>query len=259
VPHRFGAAIRHVLIVGAAVATAAALWSAGAVDAPPPVEPQVTDATALPGTLPTALRDGLAAFGAGRLDDAAALLRRVGPEDPAYVYALENLLAVEHERGGTAAVEELLRAMLVRAPESPDLHARLARVLEGRGRPAEAELAALRALELEPGRGDVRYDVALYRVEQGDVARGLDAYMRARALDPAQVHLTAAVAALERYSATHPDAAAPHYAMAMFHGIFGRPDLEAEALERYLALEPDGPLAQSARQRLLHRRPTLAE
>jgi tetratricopeptide (TPR) repeat protein len=200
--------------------------------------------------LPPALLEGQRALSEGRFDEALERFRSVPPGDPAHAVALQHQALVEERRGEPQRALELFVEIAGLEPENPEVHVQLAHALYLVGRVAEAEFAALRALELAPRHGPARYDVALYRVAQDRLPEAIEAYHRAVALSGDRETAERAMAALERLHERRPELPAVHYALAFFGSTLGLAEREREELEHYLAGNPQGATAERARERL---------
>lgn len=122
----------------------------------------------------------------GRLDEAAAVLRRALALEPDNLGARVNLANVIRDQGDLAAAERLYRDTTELAPAwGPGWHA-LGVFLLNHGRPLEARLALEQAAPLLPADAGLVNSLGVARARTGDLAGALAAYERALQLDPGQ-------------------------------------------------------------------------
>jgi protein O-mannosyl-transferase len=122
----------------------------------------------------------------GRLEEAAAVLRRALTLEPDNLGARVNLANVIRDQGDLAAAERLYRETTELAPAwGPGWHA-LGVYLLNHGRPLEARLALEQAAALLPGDASLVNSLGVARARTGDPAGALAAYERAIQLDPGQ-------------------------------------------------------------------------
>ena len=196
------------------------------------------------------LSAGLAAIKDNRLDDARASLEQVPEDDAGYLIALSNLAHVRAKLGdfpGANAALEKLHAMQL---ETQDTVALQAEVQYRLGDYAGAELSILRAIEIDDSKAILRYELALFRVAQGQLPEAIATYERAIASDPSRDAIGTALDQLSALHEAHPDLAAVHYALAYFGRRLAQPDLELEELQHFLAHETTSQAADLARNRL---------
>jgi tetratricopeptide (TPR) repeat protein len=122
----------------------------------------------------------------GRLDEAAAVLRRALALEPDNLGARVNLANVLRDQGHLADAEALYRETTELARGwAPGWHA-LGVFLLGQGRPLEARLALEQAVALAPGDSRAVNSLGVARARTGDVAGALAMYERAIRLDPGE-------------------------------------------------------------------------
>jgi tetratricopeptide (TPR) repeat protein len=193
------------------------------------------------------LEAGIAAAEGGRLEDAARRFARVPPGHPSRALALQNLAAVRERLGQPAEAERLWVEAINLRPEDPRPYVAVARLRHGEGRDEQAELWALRAVEVAPEDAAARFAVALYRLSAGRTTEAVETLSRAVALDPSGRGLPEIERELRRLSETRPEG---FYALAYLASLTGDRTAERYSLERFLATEPAGPLADAAAARL---------
>jgi tetratricopeptide (TPR) repeat protein len=193
---------------------------------------------------------GVNALHADDLELALEHLGRVPVDDPGYALALQNLGATQMRVGELEAAVETLSELVRVQPENATAHDVLGWAYYEWGRLDDAELCALRAVEVDAHHLPARYNVALYRVAGNDPAAAIHAYHRALRLDAQATHVSMSIDALTRLHETRPELPAVHYALAFLHKTLGRRALEEQELEHFLALESAGPVADVARARL---------
>jgi tetratricopeptide (TPR) repeat protein len=215
------------------------------------VPPQQADASGIhPG-----LQAGLDAVREQRFDEARQHLEEIPSTDPSYLLALRSLGSVYTALGEHQAALRALTELCELQPDDAEPLLQLAWAQHNAGRPDEAELTTLRAIEVDPGHGEARYDVAFFRIEQGELNLGVRAYYRAVQQYPDQVLFLRAREHLRDLHDRRPKLAAAHYALAFFSNTTGDLSLEAQELDHYLELEPEGGGAENARTRLAELRP----
>lgn len=155
-----------------------------------------------------AMREAVALFQAGRLEEAEAACAEIARRDPAQFYAWHLLSVIAAHRGQHARSAEMATRALALDPASVEALSNRGAALRSLDRPAEAladyeraiaispshaqahtnrgvALAALnrfadaeaaydRALELAPGEARARFNRALARLVQGDLAGGFE-------------------------------------------------------------------------------------
>jgi len=206
------------------------------------------------GELHEGLQQGFAALKENRVEDAISGFESVPKSDSGYLIALKNLGAAYGTQGRHEEALARFAEILEFQPSQPASYVDLAWAQFRNGQPAEAELSALRALELEPDNVAWRYSTALFRVLNSDLERAIPTYHRAILADSSRQGLRQAV---EDLTALHEaQVAIPeiHYALAFFGRTLGRRELEIDELEHYLETAPDGSAAAVARQRLAEAR-----
>jgi tetratricopeptide (TPR) repeat protein len=216
------------------------ILSDGSVNLPPITHPDV--------------EAGLEALRIGENEKARELFSRVPATDASYTVALQNLGLANEKLGNFEAATEVYRGIIALQPDNPEPYMSLAWAQYQMGRFDEAEFSALRVLEISSGHIPARYGVALFRVAGDRIAEAIQSYMRAIKLDPAGAYFPQAEDHLELLRADQPELASVHYALAYFANARGDRRQELEHLERFLALEPSGPAAATARERLTEAR-----
>jgi tetratricopeptide (TPR) repeat protein len=190
------------------------------------------------------------AIDARDLLEARRQLETVPPEDPSYVLALSNLTTIYASLGELELASKTYRALGELKSDEPSVFVGLGWVEYRLGRLDQAEFAALRAIELVPEDPEPRYNVAFFRLVQGRLPEATLAYHRAMKLDFEMAYVNTARGHLLRLQEERPDFADLHYALAYIANSLGDRRAEMEELERYLALNPEGPTVAVARARL---------
>jgi tetratricopeptide (TPR) repeat protein len=121
---------------------------------------------------------------AGRLDEAAALYRRILDEAPADADALHLLGLTHHQRGDHDAAVALIEQAIAANGGAALYHANLGAALRALGRSIDAVAAYGRALALDPDDGETRRSLALALVAAGDLDGAHHHFERALALEP---------------------------------------------------------------------------
>ena len=107
--------------------------------------------------LMAALQTGIAFHRAGRLDEAEHAYRGVLRTNSTNVDALHLLGVLHRARGDPLAATELIGQALRQAPAFAEAHANFGNALVDLERFDEAAAAYSRALDLDPGRADIRH------------------------------------------------------------------------------------------------------
>ena len=173
----------------------------------------------------------------------AAVVGAIAAEHPGKVTPLYYLAQAQLAAGQPYQAEHSLRQALALAPNRADLWTALGELLsaEAQGEPSAASAAAFeRAQALDPKAPAPRYNLAIARIQNGDLAGGLAA-LRALAAeidpaDPARKDLEAQIAQIARSGAAPPaaPAAAGGDQQAFIHAMVDR-------LAARLAAQPDDP------------------
>lgn len=185
-----------------------------------------------------------------RPEDARALFESVPESDPGYFEALQKLANMQWQEGDFEGALESFAKLAGKLPNDPSAYLNLSWVLYRLGRPFDSEVAALRAIEIAPDLVAARYNVAFFRLAQGNIPDAIQAYVRAMRRDGAMEYFGQARGHLLQLQSERPDFPDVHYALAFFANSIGNRQLEVEELERYLAMNPTGEPVEVARQRL---------
>ncbi len=235
-----------VAVVLASVFYSRTLRQAPAVETAPRPTPAVTQPT----TLHPAIDAGLRALQDNRLREARTSFESVPSSDPSYLvaraYLADGLLRMGDAAGAVHELEELNRLQA----DTPAILEQLAWGYYGLADFDRAELAALRGLEIDPNQTQLRYAIGLFRIAAGRTVEAIPAYKRAMEADVGRKHVTVALTRLVALSVERSDRPGAQYALAFFANAMQKPDLERQGLERFLAAEPSGPLADRAREQL---------
>jgi len=208
----------------------------------------------LPATLHPDVVAGLAALREFRTDEARALFERVPETDPGYGEALKNIANMQWQEGDFAGALKSFSDLSAMLPNDAVNYINLSWAQYSLGLLADSEVSTLRAIEVAPDLLAARYNVALFRLAQGDIPMAMIAYNRAMRRDGAMEYVGQAREHLLQMQAARPDFPDVHYALAYFANSFGNRQLEVEELELYLAMNPEGPPVAVARARLAEAR-----
>ena len=212
--------------------------------------PRPTPAVADSAALHPAIGVGLAALQDSRPEDARTSFESVPATDASYLIAQGHLAEAMIRGGDVLGGIRVLENLAAIQPDSPAILEPLAWGYYRAGDLDRAELCALRAIEVDPGQARLRYALGLFRLSAGRTVEAIPVYKRAMEADVRQEHARDALARLFGLRIERPDLPGVHYALAFFASAMKRPELEREELERFLAQETAGPLADKARSRL---------
>jgi FkbM family methyltransferase len=265
----------------ARLATALRSWCA----APPPLVIPVSDHGAVAATLrPTPApapaapagdpyAAALAAFQAGRHDEAESILRRMLTDNPGDAGGWNNLGNLLQETGRLREAEAAFGEAITLVPDQPSFHGNLGNLLVLDGRSAEAEDAYRRAIELDPDNAASHNQLGSLLNNDGRPDEAEAAYRRAIELAPDYADAHNNLGILFKDAENREDAEAayrralelnPGFAEA--HNNLGILLLEDErfaeaeaALRRALELKPDFPDVHSNLGNVLKQTKRLAE
>jgi Flp pilus assembly protein TadD len=146
----------------------------------------------------TLLKQGCAAFAAGRLAEAETAFRALAASCPDPVEALSNLAGVLNARHCYDEAEAVCRQALALAPQSWPAWCNLGTALHGAQRREEAVLAYAEALRRQPAHVATLTNLGVALAELGQLAPALKAHDAAVTLAPddAEVHCNRALALL---------------------------------------------------------------
>jgi tetratricopeptide (TPR) repeat protein len=212
--------------------------------------PVATPAATTQTPLHPAYEAGLRALQDNRPAEARTSFESVPATDPSYLLARDGLAEALLHMGDAAGAIRELEAVARMQPDTVAIHEQLAWAYFAQQDPERAELAALRGLEIDPSQTQLRYAVGLFRIAEGRTVEALPAYKRAMEADVNRSHVTPALTRLVALSLERPDLPGVQYALAFFANAMQRPELERQGLEKFLAAEPSGALADKARARL---------
>lgn len=206
------------------------LGSQKKVVAPPPgADPAAPAAPAGPdpAVMAADLQKAAEAFGAGRLDEAAATYEAVLAQAPGLALGHHNLGLVYRKKGDLAKAEAEFRKASELKPDFADAHGALSVLLAGQGKPEAALVEAQLAVAAAPENAQYLFNLGVLQKDTGKGAEAKETFTKLEALDPAnaevQFHLGTAllglgqvpeaVAHLEKYLTLAP-ADAPNVAAA---------------------------------------------
>ena len=168
---------------------------------------------------------------ANRLREAELLYLRVLQQAPEHPDALHFLGVLRHRQDASSEAVTLIRRSLAAAPDNADAHNNLGNVLFETGKVEEAIAAYRRVVELRPGNADAHHNLGVALRATGKPVE--------------------AEAALERAIALKPRKALFHYSLAMLWLRLGRPDDALPVLQVALALDPSFTQAYVGRVRAI--------
>ena len=233
-----------------AVVVLASVFYSRALRQAPAVETRPTPGVAEPATLHPGIEAGLRAVQDNRLEDARTSFEGVPISDPSYLVARNHLAGALVRAGDVPGAIRVLEELAVFQPDSPTILEELAWGHHRLGDHERAELYALRGLEIDGTRAQLRYAVGLFRLAAGRTVEAVPAYKRAMEADTGGRHVTEALTRLLTLGAERPDLTGVHYIAAFFANTLRRPEVERQELERFLAAESSGPIAVQARAQL---------
>jgi tetratricopeptide (TPR) repeat protein len=190
------------------------------------------------------------ALGERDLRKARRHLEAVPADDPSYLLALDALTTVCVTLGELESALQIYEELVELKGEDPQLFLGMGWVQYRLERFGEAELATLRAIELAPEDPGARYNVALFRLAAGRLPEAITAYQRAMKRDFEMAYVRTARAHLLGMQEARPDFPDVHYVLAYFANSLGNHREEIDELERYLAMDPQGPAVEVAIGRL---------
>ncbi len=167
-----------------------------------PLQPQAADTV-----LANLMLAGQQQHQAGRLDEAAALYRRVLAQAPEHAGALGLLGLLHQQQGALEDALDCLRRAAQAEPAQAVFRLTLAHLLAEMGRPVEAEAACRQSLERDPGSFDAWLHLGRLCQNQGRHTEAVAALRHAAALRPGAVEawhaLGLAQMALEDWDGAH--------------------------------------------------------
>lgn len=128
-------------------------------------------------------QDAIAAYSAGKLDDAEARCRDLLKRQPNHIGGLQVLAAIAGRAGAPRRGIELVQNAIAIEPKNPNAHIQLAKLLRQERRTGEAIAALKTAIELEPDSAAAYNDLGLIYLES-DAAEALNCFGRAIELKP---------------------------------------------------------------------------
>lgn len=208
-------------------------------------------------TLTTAdlLQQAMTLHQQGQADAAEQLYLQIPEGDPQYADALHlrGLLAAQRRQWDEA--QPLIWQAITLKPDEAMFHNNLANVCLERGMAREAEAMYVRAIELDPGRIDALNNLGLLMMRTDRLADAEKLLVRAVELSPGNGGYRQNLARLYLRTDRVPQALqqchdgmvrAPRSRelrglLALGYNQIGRPELAAEVLRAWIALEPDDP------------------
>jgi predicted TPR repeat methyltransferase len=208
------------------------------------------------------LARAIALHRANRLREAEPLYLAVLARAPDHPDALHFLGVLRHRQDASKEAVTLIRRSLAAARDNADAHNNLGNVLFEIGKVEEAIVAYRRVVELRPGNADAHHNLGVALRATGKPVEAEAALEQAIALDPrkALFHYSLAMLWLRL---GRPEDALPILQVALaldptftqaylgrVHAVRlarGSPQAALEAIDEWLALEPDNPVAQHYR------------
>jgi tetratricopeptide (TPR) repeat protein len=194
--------------------------------------------------------NGITALEAKQYDAAIENLTKAGELDPnqiavwshlaqAYTEQAGTKTGAEHDAAVAKAIETYNRALTLK-PDDPSLHNNFGLLLAKSGKFPEAAAELEKAAQLEPANAcKYFYNLGALYTNAGQVDAAIDTFKKGIAADPncADAYYQTGVNLMAKVTTT------PDGKMVPVPGT-------VEAFQKYLALKPDGPYAQSAKDML---------
>jgi Flp pilus assembly protein TadD len=114
----------------------------------------------------------------GQLDDAYAWARAAIAQDPGFPNSYNTLGVIYHRHGNLAQAEKALSYALEREPRNTRVMSNLVRVLDDRGRGAEARALASRLTQLEPNPPFSDFNAGLRAMQEKNYQAARDLFAR---------------------------------------------------------------------------------
>jgi tetratricopeptide (TPR) repeat protein len=213
-----------------------------AIEGTPAAPPSSTD-------VPTLLKDAIAAYGAGRGDDAERVTRQILAQQPDHVAGLQIMGALAGQTGRLPLALRIVQKAVSLQPNLVSAHVQLANLLRQDGNFAGAIAELDVALRIEPDNADAHNDLGLVHLAESQFQRAADCFAEALRLDPASglTHYNMALAlealgspaAMEHYqqgARLRPTFAEAHYKLALLLEEEGRRERAIECLRAASAL-----------------------
>jgi len=207
--------------------------------------------------LTESFRTALVALQEGREDDALAIFESTLVSSPDYTRALQQMGVIYSRRGELEKALDTMLQLTANRPNDPETHALMGWVLYLAERYRDAEISALRVLELDPNHLATRYNLGLYRTAQNRTQEAVTTYIRAMKSDPTGAQVMSHRERLAAYHDAHTDRPSAHYLLAFFAQSMKDPESEIVELEHFLELTPAGAEADNARTQLERARATI--
>jgi tetratricopeptide (TPR) repeat protein len=137
-----------------------------------------------------AFHRGVAAYGAGQLDESRSQFERVLAADPNDTAAIHYLGLIAQAEGDPEEAIELYRRALALTPDDTDLRFDLGTALLDAGRTQEAREAFAEVLTREPDRARAVFFTGVVEYREGNYAEALAHFEKAEQLDPELVRET---------------------------------------------------------------------
>lgn len=186
----------------------------------------------------------------GRGDEALEHFLAIPGTSPDYPLALERIAVILARRGQYVDAQARIFELMHLFPGDAEPHGIMGWLFYLDEDYDRAELAALRALELDPGHLSSRYNIGLFRVAQGRSQRAVASYTRAMRDDPSGRKIALHRERLRAFHDEHPEQAATHYVLAFVAGSMQDHRTEIEELQHFIEIAPLGPELKAAHIKL---------
>lgn len=153
---------------------------------PPVKDPRRNALRALDQSSTALLERGVALEQVGRVDDAIRATERAAQLNPGLVQAHLNLMILYGRRGDFARAEQHFRAaMALNSTQFPAAYYDFGVLMMNEGKPAEAEQAFEKAVEIDPNYAEARNNLGYLLERQGKLAEASEEYRHAVEAQPA--------------------------------------------------------------------------
>ena len=215
--------------------------------------------------IPTLLKEAVAAYRAGRGDDAERLSRQILAQQPDHVAGLQIMGAVAGQTGRLPLALRVVQKAVSSQPHLVSAHIQLANLLRQDGNFAGATEELNIALRLQPENANAHNDLGLVYLAESRFQQAADCFAEALRLDPesglphynmalALEALGSPAAAIERYheaTRLRPAFAEAHYKLGLLLENEGPRERAIESLRAACALRPGTAFALLCEARIL--------
>jgi uncharacterized protein (TIGR02466 family) len=196
-------------------------------------------------TLPTLLKEAVAAHERGRLDDAYPLYREFIETTPGHPMALHMFGLLHSQRRDYPTAIALMQESLRLFPAQPEVANNLGNALKRGGNPEAALAWYRRALELQPRHIDAQRNLGLCQLALGQADEAIASFERSLEIDPGdavtwlslgngrrrQNDLDAAIRCYEKALELRPEYAEAHHNLGLCRRLQRRPEAALEHFE----------------------------